>query len=60
MKDARLSQIQKEDVMVALDTDTGEIIWIDGLKRSRLALVAPDTPRCYRYIRAGGSRQKAL
>ncbi|MDE5644270.1 MAG: tRNA lysidine(34) synthetase TilS [Muribaculaceae bacterium] len=52
MKDARLSQTQKEDVMVALDTDTGEIIWIDGLKRSRLALVSPDTPRCYRYRRA--------
>ncbi|MDE6393011.1 MAG: tRNA lysidine(34) synthetase TilS [Muribaculaceae bacterium] len=51
MKDARLSQTQKEDVMVALDTDTGEIIWIEGLKRSRLALVGPESDRCYRYRR---------
>ena len=49
MKDCGLSQAQKESTVVAVDKSNGAIIWIAGLKRSRLHLVRENTPIVYRY-----------
>lgn len=49
MKDAKLSYSRKLDVIVAESRKTGEIIWVEGLKRSRLNLVTPDTKFVYRH-----------
>ena len=47
MKDAKLSTSQKEACLVAEDRETGEIIWVAGLKRSRLHLVNSDKSECF-------------
>ena len=47
MKDAKLSASQKEACLVAEDRETGEIIWVAGLKRSRLHLVNSDKSECF-------------
>ncbi len=41
IKEAKLSPIEKENVIVAEYKITGEILWVEGLKRSRSHLVAP-------------------
>jgi tRNA(Ile)-lysidine synthase len=39
IKDAKLTTDQKERIRVAVDKNSGEILWVEGLKRSRLRLV---------------------
>jgi tRNA(Ile)-lysidine synthase len=39
IKDAKLTTAAKEQTHVAIDKSTGEILWVEGLKRSRLRLV---------------------
>ena len=46
MKDAKLTQEQKRRTVALTDTD-GNIIWIDGLKRSRQHLIADDAQFIY-------------
>lgn len=43
MKDARLSPVEKKRQWVLADRDSGEIIWVAGLKRSRLHAIDPST-----------------
>lgn len=43
MKDSKLSKSQKDNTVVAVDCETDEILWVEGLKRSRLHLVTSDT-----------------
>lgn len=50
MKDAKLTLAQKELVMVGVHRDTGELIWIEGLKRSRHYLVDENSEEFYCYI----------
>lgn len=50
LKDAKLSASQKQRVIVAEHQATGEIIWIAGLKRSRLNTVTKQTKTAYRYL----------
>lgn len=50
MKDAKLSFSGKRDVIVAESRKTGEIIWVEGLKRSRLNLITPETEIVYRHV----------
>lgn len=59
MKDAKLTQAEKEDMMLAEEKATGEIIWIDGLKRSRTHLVLSGSQKCFRYARAANEDQSA-
>lgn len=40
MKDAGLTPPEKRNIWIAEDRTTGEIIWVEGLKRSRLHLVS--------------------
>lgn len=49
MKDARLSESQKRSVVVAESKSTEEVIWVKGLKRSRLALADPDAVIAWLY-----------
>lgn len=53
LKDARLSRAQKEAAVVAEHRDSGEIIWIDGLKRSRIGLVDPASAEAHLYTITG-------
>lgn len=50
MKDAKLTLADKEQVVVAVHRDTGEVIWVEGLKRSRLYLVDNNSEEFYCYI----------
>lgn len=50
MKDAKLSREQKGKVRVAVCKSTGEIIWVPGMKRSRLFLVDTTSDVFYRYM----------
>lgn len=50
MKDAKLTLAEKERVVVAVHRDTGEVIWVEGLKRSRHYLVDEDSEEFYCYI----------
>lgn len=50
-KDAKLSQAQKERTIVAAARDTGEIIWIEGLKRSRMYLVDETAIHVFKHCR---------
>lgn len=49
MKDNKMSQSEKESVIVAVERQDGEIIWIRGLKRSRHYLIKPGIKGAYRY-----------
>lgn len=49
LKDARLSLAEKERTIVAEDVGSGEIIWISGLKRSRIHLIEPESVETHRY-----------
>jgi len=42
VSDARLSAADKRDIVVAEEEETGEILWVEGLKRSRKCLVTPE------------------
>lgn len=48
-KDAKLSQEEKETRWLATDLDTGEILWVEGLKRSRFKPITSQTEKCTRY-----------
>lgn len=54
-KDAKLTLSQKQEVWIVCHADTGEIIWIEGLKRSRKYVLTPGAPRILR-IRSSASR----
>lgn len=49
MKDAKLSNIEKRNTILAVKKDTGDIIWIAGLKRSRKYLIQSESTIAYRY-----------
>lgn len=49
MKDARLSAADKRRVAVAVRKDNGEIIWAQGIKRSRYDLVTQECCKAYKY-----------
>ena len=49
MKDAKLTRAQKLDVRVVVHIDSGEIIWVQGLKRSSLFLADKTSAALYRY-----------
>lgn len=49
MKDSKLSFSEKERIVVAEEISTGEIIWINGLKRSRLHLLTSSDSEAYKY-----------
>ena len=49
MKDARLSAAEKRRVAVAVRKDNGEIIWAQGIKRSRYDLVTQECCKAYKY-----------
>ena len=48
MKDAHLPRPQREELWIAADKTTGEIIWADSLKRSRHHLLTPAHHKAYR------------
>lgn len=50
LKDAKLSASQKQRVIVAEHQATGEIIWIAGIKRSRLNTVTRQSKTVFRYL----------
>ena len=50
MKDAKLSQREKDRCMVAQDSQTGDILWVSGLKRSRFHLVDGSSLLAYKYV----------
>ncbi len=49
MKDAKLTRAQKQDVRVMVHRQSGEILWVEGLKRSRLFLADKTLHVLYRY-----------
>ncbi|MDE6006155.1 MAG: tRNA lysidine(34) synthetase TilS [Muribaculaceae bacterium] len=49
MKDNKLSTAQKEKTVIAVEKSSGEIIWIKGIKRSRLFLIERSSDPVYRY-----------
>lgn len=49
MKDARLSAAEKRRVAVAVRKENGEIIWAQGIKRSRYDLVTQECCKAYKY-----------
>lgn len=49
LKDARLSLAEKERAIVAEVAGSGEIIWISGLKRSRINLIEPESTEAHLY-----------
>lgn len=51
MKDAKLTRRQKRLTRVLCDATTGEILWIEGLKRSRHDLVAPADRAIFRLAK---------
>lgn len=48
LKDAGLTPSQRHTFQVLTDKETGEPIWLPGIKRARLHLVAPDAGMVYR------------
>lgn len=50
-KDAKLTLPQKQEAWIVCHADTGEIIWIEGLKRSRKYLLTPRDTRILRVRR---------
>lgn len=49
LKDAKATAVDKKNIWLAVDADTGEVLWLQGLKRSRLHLVTPETPIAIHY-----------
>lgn len=50
LKDAGLSPAERKNFMVLVDKGSGEPIWLPGIKRSRLHLVAPDAHYAYMIL----------
>ena len=51
LKDAGFSPSERRQFFVLVDTETGEPIWIPGIKRSRIHLVDHNTPIIYHLYR---------
>lgn len=49
MKDAKLSESEKRQTVVAYSVADGEIIWVSGLKRGRSHLVEANHKKAFRY-----------
>ena len=49
LKDAGLTLAEKERTVVAEHRDSGEVIWVAGLKRSRHWLITEDSEEFYKY-----------
>lgn len=49
LKDAGLNPVEKSRQLLLEDSVTGEIIWIPGIKRSRLHLITPDCTQVYHW-----------
>lgn len=49
LKDAKLTLAERADIVVATD-DSGEVIWVEGFKRSRRHLLTPGRPG-YKFMR---------
>lgn len=47
-KDAKMSQHDKETIIIAEQRNTGRILWIEGLKRSRYHLIQPHSEIIYK------------
>lgn len=56
LKDAGIPLAERRDVAVLVDVRSGEPVWIPGIKRSRLCLVAPDATSAYRLSLEGEAR----
>lgn len=52
MKDAGMSRAEKEKQWVLADALSDEIIWVPGLRRSRLDLIDPSAEMCY-FVSSG-------
>lgn len=51
VSDAKLSAIRKREVIVAEDRITGEILWVEGLCRSRKCLIGPENKTIWKFVR---------
>lgn len=49
LKDTKLSAIQKANIKIAIDKQSGELLWIEGLKRARIKLATDKISRVWRY-----------
>lgn len=49
LKDARLSAAEKANILVAVERKTGDLLWVEGQKRSRLRLVDAGAQSVWRY-----------
>lgn len=58
LKDAHMSQAEKESTVVAVEADSGETLWIAGLKRSSLFLADKEHKTLYRYRVSSTPNQK--
>ncbi len=50
IRDAKLTTAEKEHVTVAVERATGQLLWVNGLKRSRQRLLSTNDATAYRYI----------
>lgn len=48
LKDAKLTLAEKENIAVAVNRETGRVIWIEGIKRSAEHLMTPKSRYIYR------------
>lgn len=49
LKDAKLSRLEKQRTFVAVNVETDDIVWVPGLKRSRLFTIRETSAPVYRY-----------
>lgn len=45
LKDAKLTTLQRREYWLLEEINTGKIIWLPNIKRSRHSLISPDTPK---------------
>lgn len=55
LKDADIPALRRDSYPILLEKSTREPVWIPGIKRSRLHLVSPSTPRLFHLSRAKGN-----
>lgn len=51
IKDAGLSPEEKENLVIVQNIESGEILWVEGLRRSRIDLIEDDGKAFYRISR---------
>lgn len=56
MKDAKLSRTQKQDVWVVAHRNSGQVIWVEALKRSALFLAGETSDVVFRYTLSRGAQ----